>query len=595
MVQAFGLPGPDWARAMSTLEDADIKARLRALPAEQQAELFLSLDWGERLRLVRLSDAAAELVGALPEEEVLLTIKGAGEEDSLPLVALTTGPQLQFILDLELWQRSSFDGTAAQRWLHYILICGEQKIMQLAESTDQELFVLMLSNLMTLVPNEEGIEPPEGLASIMPDEFFTILSDVPAEAENLRLLLRILRQWNRDRYYRLLFQIYGCTGAEVEESALRWRNSRLEEKGLLDFDEAVEIYSYVSEEEARELGREAPEVFHKAASPEPAAPIYPILFAESRTLFYETLTSIEDGSLRNRLRSEIAFAANRLLVADSERIGEIASMKNAVRHLFALVNVGLAFLSGGDRAEARRMIEDVPIKELFQIGFSRAADLRTAARDIVRRWWPGWREDGFVFLWLPEDEVIRGLMQRVPLYYDPAESRGSFRDFRSMDDIHETGEILEEVAVVAETCFDKLGIPKPHEAKPALEHVFTTGIEEITLRNLLLTGFMNFSLNGRFEIEPLTRRDVEGIFEKVLEQVASGERLVREDAKTEFLAWLGKTTGFDGKKWVVLSRIFADCVKSLNEEVCRIPSWDVLDPRYVSMLVFGTWSAQDER
>jgi hypothetical protein len=192
--------------------------------------------------------------------------------------------------------------------------------------------------------------------------------------------------------------------------------------------------------------------------------------------------------------------------------------------------------------------------------------------------------------------MMRGLLQRVPQYYERAEDGGAgFRDFESMDEIAETGEVLEEIDVVAEACFGRLGIPRPPEAKPALETSFVNGWEDLTLRKLLLTGFVKFALKGRFEIAPVAEREVSEIFDKVLEQLPSGARLVRDDLKAGFIAWIAGATGFEGREREVLKRFFAAGVKLLDEELGNIPSWEMLDPRYVSTLVFGAWPDRDER
>ena len=120
---------------------------------------------------------------------------------------------------------------------------------------------------------------PAGATNIMADEYFTILSRIPEETENVRLLLRVMRQWDRDMFYSLLFEAYGSAGPETEEHALRWRNSRLEEKGLLEFDEAIEIYGYIGEEEARSLAEERESA---PLSGEPVdAPSYPMRLART--------------------------------------------------------------------------------------------------------------------------------------------------------------------------------------------------------------------------------------------------------------------------------------------------------------------------
>jgi hypothetical protein len=590
------LPDLAWARGISSLEDADVRARLENVPVETQVGLFLALDWEDRLKIVRNSRSAADLVRALPEEEVFMTVRGAGVEDSLALVALTTPSQLRFILDVDLWTKDKLDDEKAQLWLDCILSCGEQKIIEFAEMADRELLVMMLGKLIGLIPNEEGVTAPEGLPSIMMDEFFTIVPYSHEKTENIGLLLRILRGWDRTRFYKLLYDVYSSFGPEAEESALRWRTSRLEEKGLLEFDEAVEIYGYIGEDEAGEIAGRRQELSYPSGIIEGVTPTYPVLMSDQRAFFYEILASIEDRQLQNRLRTEIAFSANRLLVADARKIGEIDSMKAALSRLFALVNVGLHFLTGGERQEAIRVLKRVAIRELFQIGFSRVSDLRTVARDIAWKWWPEWRDEGFVFLGYPQEEVMTGLMLRIPQYY-ALEGRGDvyFRDFETMEEVHETRRILGETGVVAEACFDRLGIPRPHDARPALRDVLVGGIEEITLRNIVLTGFVSFVIKDRFELTPLSRADVEVLFEKVLEKSTSGERLIREGAMGGFLSWLSETTGLGDDKWVILRKFCLDGLAALQEDLKRIATWQDLDPRYVGSLIFGRWPGHDER
>jgi hypothetical protein len=246
MSNKANLPDLSWKTDIPRMDDGLLKDRLSALPAGTQIEVVTSLGWDDRLKVIKNSNAAREIVQGLPAEEVFLTVKGAGEGDALSLVGLTSPDQLRFILDMELWTGDRLDGARARQWLMSVLACGEEKVIELLEHCDRELLTIMMSKLVTLVPNEEGVTVPQGLSSIMPDEFFTILSSVPEETENMRLLLRIIRQWDRDRFYELLFDIYGKSGTEAEEGALRWRNSRLEEKGLLEFDEAIEIYAYRS-------------------------------------------------------------------------------------------------------------------------------------------------------------------------------------------------------------------------------------------------------------------------------------------------------------------------------------------------------------
>ena len=588
------LPEIEWARNLSALDDDRLRAYLSTLPVRQQVDGLLSLEWEDRIRLIKNSPAPKELVSRIPDEEVLLTMKGLGEEDTLDLIALSSPAQLQFLLDVELWSRESVSEDKVIRWLEYLIGCGEDKVIEFVQTVDHDLLVLILVKLIYLIANDTDVAIPAGTTNIMPDEYFTIVSRIPKQTENIKLLLRVMRQWDRDTFYGLLFEAYSSAGPETEEQAFRWRNSRLEEKGLLEFEEAIEIYGYVGEEEARGLAAAREAVSPLSESVE--APSYPVRLAGAGTFFSRVLTSIPDRDLRNRLRGEIAFAANRLLVSDAGEIGDLESMRLALDRLFSLVNVGMLFLSEEDAQRAREILMRLSIKDLFQIGVSRALDLKSRATAVVRKWWPAWRERGFTFLSFPEDGIMKGLMRRVPQYYALGWSGDvDFRDFESMDEVRRTGEILTEIVAAADTCFGDLAVPAPADADLETEEAFVAGLEEIDLRNLLATGFVNFVLRGAFDITPLERDSIKTVFESPPEGTKAGEWRLRREAVSRFLAWLRERSGREGGDWQPLERFAGRALANLEDEVKKVASWTDLDPRYVRSVILRRETGEDAR
>jgi hypothetical protein len=584
MINGPDLPDTSWVGRIPDLGEEELRRRLSALPVRRQAEIFSELDPKERLKLVRCSDRPGALVAALPEEEVFYTIKDSDISDALPLLARTTPSQLSFILDVELWRRDEIDRSRMVVWLRNLLACGESKLIQLAEHADFELLVLMLGQLISLIPNEEDQPLAEGLPAIMADDFFTILARIPSEAENIQLILRVLRSWDRDRFYKLLYGVYGSHGVENEAEAFRWRNSRLAEKGLVEFEEAVEIYGYMEEGESREaLDGEGISARWKTAGGR-MPPAYPVALAPGHNLLHELLTSASGRELQNRLRAEIAFCANRLLVADAESIGDPDSMKRALHRLFRLTNLGLLFLSGGDRARAGEALARLPVRTLFQIGFSRALDLKSEARDIASRWWPRWRESGFGFLGHPDEEVMRGLLMRVPQVYTP-EHLG-FRDFETMQEVKGTRGALERVRCLAHAAFDRLGIPPPHEAPETLTGVEAVGTEEIDFARLLLTGFVNHSLDGRFDIRPLTPGRWRKFFTGVLEPGPAGAMRLRRKTREAFLDWLSAETAGDDCSPEVIRDFMNGAFQALEEDLSGLHTPDLPAPRYLPHLLF---------
>lgn len=581
-----------WAADIARLDDEALRRHLAALPADRQVDLVLSLNWEDRLRVIKDSDQAGEIVKALPQEEVFLTVKAVGAESAHPIIALATPDQIRFILDIELWKRDSIDTDKAVEWLHHILACGEQRVADFVGNADLELLVVILRKFLIVIPNEEGAVIPEGHPAIMNDEYFTVLSAITEEADAIGLFLRIIRQGSRDLFLKLLFLAHASIEEEAEENALRWRSSRLEESGLLEFDEAIEIYGYIGEDEARQLAGSSRRPCYAEEPDQTAAPAFPVLMVDRRTFFYDMLRSIQERPVANRLRREIVFCANRLLVADAEHIGELASMKRALTRLFSLVNVGLLFLAQGDKQESVRILKDVPLRDIFQMGFSRVADLRQAANDVARRYWPEWKTDGFTFLSPPRDEIMRGLMMRVPQNYVLTGDATGYRDFETLDEVRAAQSAVAEIGIVAEACFDKLAIPRPHEARPELKEVFATGLEEISLENLFLTGFVNLMVKGEFKMEPLSRRDVKGLFEKALERDARGRNVVAGRSRDKMLGWLAEATGFEGSKRQGLVRFAEACLGALEDEIGAVRAWEDVDPRFVRSLIFARESGK---
>jgi hypothetical protein len=191
------VPGFAWARNLAALDDGSLQARLQGMSLEQQADLLLALDWEDRIRVIKNSPAPRDLMRSIPDEEVLLTIKGLGEEDTLDLIELSSPGQIRFILDVELWSRDSVDDAKVIRWLGYLIDCGEEKVIEFLETADRELLVILLSRLVYLVPNDPEAPSVSDMSNMVPDDFFTILSRHPEETERTKLLLRIMRQWDR--------------------------------------------------------------------------------------------------------------------------------------------------------------------------------------------------------------------------------------------------------------------------------------------------------------------------------------------------------------------------------------------------------------
>src|SRR5208337_3470980 len=115
-----------------------------SLPVGNQLDIVLRARERDRLHYLFLSEHPERLIQELPELEVFLTVKEAGEKDCLDLITLTTPEQFQYLLDLDLWKRDQLDPEKVLHWMEILLESGEKKASQFIESTDIEFIALLL-------------------------------------------------------------------------------------------------------------------------------------------------------------------------------------------------------------------------------------------------------------------------------------------------------------------------------------------------------------------------------------------------------------------------------------------------------------------
>lgn len=142
-------PVPSIASSRLLPEDSEEAERVfNTLPVKQQVDLLLRSHGKERLHYLFLAKNPEQLVQRLPELEVFLTVKEIGDRDVIPLIAMTTPEQFQFLLDLDFWKKDELDPEKILHWIEVLLECGEKKIAQFIQSTDLEFIALLLKKFL---------------------------------------------------------------------------------------------------------------------------------------------------------------------------------------------------------------------------------------------------------------------------------------------------------------------------------------------------------------------------------------------------------------------------------------------------------------
>ena len=335
---------------------ARIGERLAALGVRRQAELALRLPAPQRLQLLLHAPRPMRLVRSLPESELYLTAREVGPSDALPLLGLASAPQLQHLLDLESWRGDRFDAKRSGAWVALLLEAGEPTVRRYLRSADDEQLVLLFqrwARVEPIVPEDEHGEHGHGFTEtgdeqglVSPDGNYRLAPAIKEHGPAMQRIAQIFFLDQPERYRQSLWSALHELPAEIEEQALRWRQSRLEERGFPPWEEA--LAAYAPPEGVRDHPRPPVPLDPDGL----AAPLNPLSLPSVRGRVAAAIERLDDAA-RDRILYELYGLGNRLLVADGGDTGEPAAHRAALAS--ARPNRHRLPVGGSRRAHAGRL------------------------------------------------------------------------------------------------------------------------------------------------------------------------------------------------------------------------------------------------
>ncbi len=411
-----------------------------ALPLERRLEVFRELSPIAREELAQSVSRPDELICRVSEEEMFFTVKAIGEPNALALIKLTTGKQLTYLLDLDLWKKDMFDPRAAGEWLEILVSLGEEKVLQFLQVSDPELILIALRRFIEIVvrdPDTDLLEQFDELPSFTLDNTFYIHFRDPNTEENLKYLLEAMFRWNTEFYFNVMQELAGGLHLENEEMARKWRHARLSEKGFPEFDEALDIYNYIQRSGVAEPAPDSPDV------PEPEEPRrflgYPLKLVEFDSLFNKSLKEISDLEQKDRLSEELAHLGNKVMIADGKDPGSVEELRATLQKVSGYINLALEDLCGNDMTAAIGILKANHMEILFRRGFSLIIDLRKEAQKLLRNY-----EGGVDNLGYPLAGLVKGLLQQRPVYAGNFVAGEKSREFAQLQDLVHIRQMMDQ-------------------------------------------------------------------------------------------------------------------------------------------------------
>ena len=576
---------------MKDTPDNKIPARIADL--NRQRKELLTLPPEKTMQRILESAQPAALVHSFPEQDFFILIHDTGAEDALPLLALASERQWEYVLDIEAWHRDRIEVAALTRWFDLLYRADARRTIKWLIEQKTELLTLFLFNNIEVRVCEHDQDPSE-----FGEDFFTFdsvfyvritgplfdseseLGDIERKKYRVFLtkLIQSLAAFDHVAYQTLLLEAAYTIPAESEEEAYRLRNVRLSEKGFLPFEEAVGVYQPLA---LRQLSRRNHKILPRtAAEISVPVPLYPAGALESGSIFSGALAQIETGTVLEQLQTEFAGLCNRIIAADFAPVHSKDDLRAVVKKADGFLSIGLETLAVETEANGQpvthlsaALVQRHPLSDIFRVGYGRVLELKwRAQRWLDRSWFAGqglsltfWGED-----WLG---VLGGLLVKKPMFFDNYVSGRMYRDFSTVDELRQTAAALDAV-MACDHLFSLLTIaPDLLSARRFLIY-----------KNLLLTLWALDRVGCTEKNRFLTRVEF-GLFFEKLWQSNDRPRRVAPVMKQSFLSWLCGLTGMRSNEITdSLGPVLENLFLEIEEEYGQVDTAD-LDPRFIHLFL----------
>lgn len=386
---------PVFRQASALLQQAQAEERAQVVPLVAPTPPPTSLErfsgWRAELDRARSGGAllnalidpadAPRLVPMLPVEDLHGFIRRIGLEDCTELLSLTSGAQVQGMLDSEIWTKDSLAIERLQPWLRALMIAGPEVLGQRLLAQDDELINWTVRRYARaiVVEDPDDFDPPDLDHVLTPDGRLCIV--FPSQGEDdlpIKIFLDWLMRNNPVFCVDLMIHSSAALDSTLQEQALRWRSGRMADRGYVDYYEALAVYT-------------PPKVSAPVDGDGPAPRHWLVEVVDPDTRLNAAIASL-DAERREQLGAHLGYTANMALSADRVDLTDEDAVRATMTRLRAGLVLGLDALAGSPAvpaADGQALVNHGPT-HVFRTGYARtleaAKPLRLqAVRRLLRR------------------------------------------------------------------------------------------------------------------------------------------------------------------------------------------------------------------
>lgn len=485
----------------SVCMETPTKELFAALPMAEQILRLDHVDARTRQQLILSSRGSLTLARSLSSERLFYTLKEIGLTDATDLLALASPEQVRDMIDFDCWRKDVLDDGRMLTWLMLLDEAGSGKLAEWALHVDVELLVLLVKRHFEVIRKADIEEDPDFNQA----KYFTfddqyLLRFIGEEEPILALLLERMRVLDYEAYRQILEWSLLEFDSTLEEDSLRWRNARLADRGYPSYDDAQELFRFVTPESfsLAPYRRAVASTVRYAADEELVPADHALMLLNTPDSLLVRTLALLSSTHTESIGQELAILTNEAVVAEARDPGELDEVRKCVEEVHDYVNIGLAYLSKENEEQALRLLKETLVRPFFQVGLSVTLQLQQRARALDQLLRRQIGEEWEALLDSPFRETCANVRRYPPVFFRGLETPGEifFRRFRTIADVRRVETVLQQTPVWFDVLLRCQLLPEQRSS------------EEETLAVLWNTAFAHWTVDNQIVSRPLTRAEL---------------------------------------------------------------------------------------
>ena len=444
------LPGIDLEKLIN-MSDQEVEKALSPLKFHELYEVVLNAPWEVKSKLIINSPYPEGLVRNLPPQELFLTLKASSLDVAVELLSYAKGTQIQFMFDIDAWFKDRIKAERVASWIILLFEAGEDKVLEWLRIADWDFLIAIFQKFVKVYKKPDDMELIEAMDFLPPytlDDFYFIEFKNESLEFYFRRMLEIIRSEMPKTYFALMESVIWEIPAEVEERAYRWRNGRLADEGIPEYFEALDVYTPTHPKSLRKID---PKYLALEGEVQPSINI--IVYEKPEELFiFKVLELIKDSNQINRLKKELAWLANKVIITDNVVIDEIEQVQKSLEKIWSSLNMGLEYLSSENLEVGKRFLEEHFLEDIFRVAQTVLRELRKYALRMVKS--KDFDPSILKYLDQPYQGYLQGILvnklNQIKLFQpDKIGTSEEYTIFRRIKEVNTVRRYIEEIGYMA--------------------------------------------------------------------------------------------------------------------------------------------------